>query len=722
MSRARRSKEAISTAAFLALILCTACSATAQGPTRTQISQPVANSNRDPAQEVEAFIERLRAESHVRNRNLRKGQSPSKTSAARAEDWLPHRLAVASPEVQEAALAVLAAQAQPLERDLRKAAADLDQGIRELASAWELVRAKLYRQGALLERYRNAASSSKLYLWSLDDHWFWVAVLLPWAALAACIVHAHRHAIRRRWGIRLNRAARRGIVLGGIVLIMGLVAGLGFLDRLTDARKTANLGGHSLEAATNKGLDATEGETQKLPSGVFPSELSPTALGEGAARLNEKDARLLPRRVIELGDRVWEVVERFEVLDFLPRGIQEDLEHLQRRDAELRQAAAKVAPLNRWRRGIRGVFGLGSLLGVATGAWFLRLQVKRREAKASTTCPLCLGVIPGAAASQNGQPGDATALVRCDNALDSAGNIRCGFVMRDAYRRMPRLCFPTLGLPRAGKTHWLAMTYWQLNRGAYPRWVRFQRVRPVEIATSEDLDRVVEQILISRLGTSATQLARLPHPVMLQFTDCDLWGRSTVLVNLFDFSGEVSARVNLDDYRRRRALEADGYAFFLDPTLPADPQAKALANLCEDLRLMKGWASRDPIPIPLAVCVSKIDLLVRQPFALTDGDDAVAHFYEALARIDPTGEAMTLEVLRARSRLVADLSATIWPGWDIQRTLDDAFRGHWMFFPLTPVGLDGRGETDLSLRTIAPFGLLEPLAWLLHMNGYPVLM
>ena len=44
-----------------------------------------------------------------------------------------------------------------------------------------------------------------------------------------------------------------------------------------------------------------------------------------------------------------------------------------------------------------------------------------------------------------------------------------------------------------------------------------------------------------------------------------------------------------------------------------------------------------------------------------------------------------------------------------------------LFFPLTPVGLDGRGETDLSLRTISPFGMLEPLVWLLEMNGYSIL-
>ena len=47
-----------------------------------------------------------------------------------------------------------------------------------------------------------------------------------------------------------------------------------------------------------------------------------------------------------------------------------------------------------------------------------------------------------------------------------------------------------------------------------------------------------------------------------------------------------------------------------------------------------------------------------------------------------------------------------------------------MFFPLSPktlgspdpASLHGGGDAALE-----PFGILEPLVWLLHMNGYPVL-
>jgi hypothetical protein len=422
-----------------------------------------------------------------------------------------------------------------------------------------------------------------------------------------------------------------------------------------------------------------------------------------------------------LRDRVIEVSERLAVLESLPQPIQADLDELAQIQEGLREAAEATARRGQWQSGIRGGMGLTALGVVIGSAWVLRRGTKRRRSAVAGTCPLCLGTIRAGAASQNGRAEGPAKILRCNNVLDPAKGIRCDYAIRDAYRAMPKLCFPTLGVPRAGKTHWLAMLYWQLNRGNYPRSVRFERVRPVEAASGEDFDRIVEQILISRLGTTGTQGARIPHPLVFNFSDRDRWGYSSVLVNVFDYSGEVTATLGVDDYRRRRAMEADGYFFFLDPTLPAEPQAKALAEFREDLRLVKGVADNRPLRLPLALCVSKIDLLARQSYALPDGGDAVARFYDDLAKIDPTGEAMTLEVIEARSNLVARLRDTIWPGWQIQRAVEDLFRGRSLFFPMTPVGLDGRGESDLNLRTIAPFGLLEPLAWLLHMNGYPVL-
>ena len=42
---------------------------------------------------------------------------------------------------------------------------------------------------------------------------------------------------------------------------------------------------------------------------------------------------------------------------------------------------------------------------------------------------------------------------------------------------------------------------------------------------------------------------------------------------------------------------------------------------------------------------------------------------------------------------------------------------------MTPVGLEESelGVTSLANRTIAPFGVVEPILWLLHMHGYCML-
>jgi hypothetical protein len=64
--------------------------------------------------------------------------------------------------------------------------------------------------------------------------------------------------------------------------------------------------------------------------------------------------------------------------------------------------------------------------------------------------------------------------------------------------------------------------------------------------------------------------------------------------------------------------------------------------------------------------------------------------------------------------------SVMFPGWDLARTLRENFGSNYLFFPLTPVGLVEKelGVEDLTQRTIAPFGVLGPILWLLHMHGY----
>ena len=191
-------------------------------------------------------------------------------------------------------------------------------------------------------------------------------------------------------------------------------------------------------------------------------------------------------------------------------------------------------------------------------------------------------------------------------------------------------------------------------------------------------------------------------------------------MNIFDYSGEVTQRMTLEDPQRRRMLDADGYIFFLDPTASSEEQAKELMDFSEDVQIVRKTKAGQTIRAPVALCVSKIDLLVNQAYADPGGGGEIGQFYDELARLDE-GNQISLEAIDARSDMIERLRDVIWPGWQIEQQVDQLFGGRFKFFPMTPVGLNELGETDLTNRTINPRWILEPLVWLLNMNGYPVL-
>ena len=204
--------------------------------------------------------------------------------------------------------------------------------------------------------------------------------------------------------------------------------------------------------------------------------------------------------------------------------------------------------------------------------------------------------------------------------------------------------------------------------------------------------------------------------MVFNFQDQDRPVRSDILVSIFDYSGEVLRQMTLEDHQRKRALTADGYFFFLDPTKTADEQYKELLKFSQDVRTVKGLRAGQQIRCPIALCVPKIDLMPVQPYAR--GGNFVDKFY---ADLEDIGWGMDMASIKKRSDLMRGLRDAIWPNWHLERKIDDLFGGRYMFFPLTPMGLNKPGETVLSNRIIAPVGILHPLMWLLHMNGFPVL-
>ncbi|HUT91783.1 MAG TPA: hypothetical protein VMY37_19975 [Thermoguttaceae bacterium] len=694
---------------------------------------PASTERSEAAQPAQSYVEalfrreRLKAGNAFFERELERLEAALEQEAPR-QDLLAD-LERIEPEAGEKLARLMQDNVAPLVEDLDAAVAELKRQADEAKADWLLVRTSLYE--GRLRLFEVEASGRALgqlaSLLSMDKRWFWLFGMVAIATLVGLVFHDRRHEIRRRLnGVRARKMGLSRFLTATLVALAVLTLITFFRgDQIYEALLTARLGeAASPRASILAQQAALDAETEALVEAREDLEDRHAQLQDAYRRelTGALPARSqMPVRWRQFRARALEATELAELLDMVPRVMQADLGELEVVNRELGARAEEATWYLRLRRWVRGGLGLALIGLAAAGGWLYRRGVEARRKLTANTCPLCLGAnrleqVPDYA-RRSGVPGNVDA-VQCRNVISEEPYEECDYTFMDVYRPMTKLCFPTLGIPQAGKTHWLAMVYWELNRGNYPRSVQFEKIKS---QSSEDFDLIVEEILTARIGTAATQRDRIPHPLVFNFRDRDRSGRSNVLVNIFDYSGEVTSDMGVEDYRRRRALDGDGFFFFLDPTYPSEPQAKALADFREDLRLVKGAKGGKRLCVPVALVVPKIDVLAGQSYASPDGGDAIARFYEELAEIDPTGETMSLTVIEARSRLCARLRDTIWPGWSIERQIHDLFGGRYLFFPLTPVGLDGRGETDLSLRTISPFALLEPLLWLLEMNGYPIL-
>jgi hypothetical protein len=265
------------------------------------------------------------------------------------------------------------------------------------------------------------------------------------------------------------------------------------------------------------------------------------------------------------------------------------------------------------------------------------------------------------------------------------------------------------------------MLYRGLTLGRFDLNAGFQELRA---RSAEHFYDLANDLIRDRLAPQAWA-RELPHPLIFHFEDRDYLGRSDVLACIFDHSGEDVQRMSLEWPQRRRGLIADGYLLFCDPTRASEPQAKEVVDFAADRggfycpRRTRTRRFRNRAPV--AICVPKIDLLPNvEPFYEFEGGH-VDRFYHELSEIDEIHLPMSLERIRARSELVRRAWDLIWPGWRIESQIRNIFGDQYMFFPLTPVGLDCPGEMDLCDRHIEPYGVLEPLMWLLHMKGYVVL-
>ncbi|HYT92999.1 MAG TPA: hypothetical protein VEL76_30050 [Gemmataceae bacterium] len=363
--------------------------------------------------------------------------------------------------------------------------------------------------------------------------------------------------------------------------------------------------------------------------------------------------------------------------------------------------------------------GLCSVLAVLAFVplWHRRRRLQQQLEEEGNKCPCCLS---------EDQLEMRTSQVR-GKRFPEVRHVHCGecqYDFDDNYRQLPRLCFPTVGIRSSGKTHWLVTAYDMVKN----KRVAVEAVFSKEPSLmDEKFDALIDSILKSRNNARATNPEGddFPYPLVFHFEDTDRLKRGHGMLNLFDFSGELVKLGTIAAEIRMRALMMEGFVLFLDPTqihgggalgdLSMEDQIRAVANFCAEMRKIRHLSPRDRLNLPVAVCISKLDLL-------GDKNSKWADWIKELLKTEH--QPITLQLLRQRSRLCEEQLPLMFPGWNIRRTLKESFGGRCLFFPMTPVSLieEDLGETDLRKRRgIVPFGIMEPILWLLHMHGYNIL-
>lgn len=608
----------------------------------------------------------------------------------------------------------------------------------DLRAQWINVRTSLETMNVRESQLNSQAAvrRSLQALLNFDNRWLWFNGTCGFCGLLLVAMWARRHELRRLMWTRRGQFWLVGGTLSVLVMAPVVPTALSFsmpsakslptenqgasqVDPLgtlvaeVAAAETAALDAEKASAGAQKSLNQTDTQTTSLP---------PSYPGSSELKL----ALALAREVEQ--HRRQAAIAAFVAAD-LTEFLKADLKEVEAQGPAFEAAVAQ----DRNSRFVQKFSGAitGSAMTLTCGLLGLWLwgseRSKRRQVAA--TCPKCLAVGKLRPAEDTQRLG--LRKLECTNVIVEEPFEDCRFSFSEADADVQKLGFSTLGIASSGKTLSLVMLYRTLRRGAGAAAGKFERIASVG---AESFDVFMDQVLSSRINLSATRVDAIPEPVMFRMADRDRLGSSQIMASLFDYAGAITMNAlgghswnPTADFHRKRALDSDGFFFFIDPTRHADTQIEALDMFRDDLRLVKGLRLGQQMTRPVALCVSKIDALVAQPQC----KGMIEPFYDELRKIEHEHPGISLRAIERRSQLMLEYRDLIWPGWEVERAIADLFGGRFMFFPQTPVGLqqqelEGLQEQridpgDLSQRTFEPKYILEPLLWLLHMNGYPVL-
>ncbi|MCX7429714.1 MAG: hypothetical protein NTY17_01680 [Planctomycetia bacterium] len=373
-----------------------------------------------------------------------------------------------------------------------------------------------------------------------------------------------------------------------------------------------------------------------------------------------------------------------------------------------------------------GIF-LAGLLGVMVGAAIAvacslaagRIHRKSRLQRMKV-CPMCSG------SAESFTPGDTTdirvetepdAIMTCRRVISELPFEECNFSVPRSLLDSPWLRVRGVGTCNAGQTMWSAACFGLLEPFCSTTKLEVETI-PCEAA--EELGRTWDDVSLHRTYAKAT-MPSLSHPWLLQVRQAESrMKRLTVAIS--DCAGQIAQR-STHSVLYDHLLDAECHLFFVDPAKEEKDQLSVFHQFLVNVRGRRGLANSDRPIGPIAVCVPKCDLL----------SDSVARanqatrFIQQLRCFGPCDTATTLAAIRGRHELVVN-HAGILPCIEklTRRLQTDCGPDGFMFFPMTGVGWLPDGKPDASAysltdRSIVPWGVLDPLLWLIHASGFEAL-
>lgn len=630
------------------------------------------------------------------------------------------------PEIQKLALTFLEENTEPLNEQIGKLVEESTTKLKPLRDVCLETRSELNSsQLALFEAAAQRQFTGQVAsLINVDNRWLWLCSVLAVGTLLLVRVHHYRHYYRRLSWVRRRKAA---VAVSGLVACLCLVLVptlLTFLlgNRTYESLINLTLKGGSPKARLEKEIAGLKSEIEVLKVQIENRRKDRdealakrrTRVTNGLENGTEKKVALLELSE-SIRDQLRELTVNSQVEAVLAKELDREIPILEDLKVERRRHAADIKSYQWIKRMTGAALGLVLLGCTLWNGLTLERRIERERRLLANTCPRCLAK---GKLHPNPNQGPVAPEIReliCTNVISEDPYEECEFIFLEQHRDRPRLTFPTLGVASSGKTVGMMMTYHQLRNGKCYGTGTFEKL---STKGSKQFDEKVDDLINRGIVPSRTTVNELPPPIVFNFSDNDRLGKSDALVNIFDYAGMITSHQNLSDAHRFRALNGDGYFFYLDPTYSSQTQSDALNHFREDIKTLRKLGPNQQVHTPVALCLSKIDLMVNQPYGR---GDTILEFYEDLRRIEQKTENGSLERVVQRSELTARLRHLIWPDWEIEAQIRGLFGDRFLFFPMTPVGMDQPGEENVAMRDLRPYCILEPLSWLLHMNGYPIL-